>query len=78
MNTPSYGAPWQQMFVHAMLEIDSPRVASKIAAAEDAVSKRLNELPMNQANAEELQALISAINKLQSAKAEAVARHSRH
>ena len=78
MNTPSYGAPWQQIFVHAMLEIDSPRIASKIAAAEDAVSKRLNELPLNQANAEELQALISAINKLRSAKAEAMARHPVH
>jgi len=59
-----------------MLEIDSPRIASKIAAAEDALSKRLSELPLNQANAEELQALISAVNKLQSFKAEAVARHS--
>jgi len=76
MNTPSYGAPWQQKFVHALMEINSPRIASKIAAAEDAVSKRLNELPLNQANAEELQALISAINKLQRAKVEAVARHS--
>ena len=76
MNTPSYGTPWQQKFVHALMEINSPRIASKIAAAEDAVSKRLNELPLNQANAEELQALISAISKLHRAKAEAVARHS--
>ena len=75
MNTPPYGAPWQHKFVHAMMELDSPSVVSKLAQAEDAVSKRLNELTVNQANAEELQALMSAINKLHRAKAEAVARH---
>jgi hypothetical protein len=59
-----------------MMELDSPRVVSKLAAEEDAISKRLNELPLNQANAEELQALMSAINKLHRAKAEVVAKHS--
>jgi|KBSMisStaDraftv2_1062788.scaffolds.fasta_scaffold01662_8 DNA uptake protein ComE-like DNA-binding protein len=75
MNTPPYWSPWQHVFVHAMMEIDSPRIALKIAAAEDAISKRLNELPLNQANAEELQALLSASNKLDRAKAEAVAKY---
>jgi hypothetical protein len=58
-----------------MMELDGPRVVSKLAA-EDAVSKRLNELRLNQANVEELQALMSAIKKLHRAKAEAVAKHS--
>ena len=58
-----------------MMEIDSPRIALKIAAAEDAISKRLNELPLNQANAEELQALLTASKKLDGAKAEAVAKY---
>jgi hypothetical protein len=66
--TPSYGAPWQQIFVHAMLERRRARSASKIAAAEKAITKRLNELPVSKENAEELQALMSAVNKLNGAK----------
>ena len=64
VNTPPYGSPWQQVFVHAMLEMDCPRVPEKIAAAEHAIQKRLSELPVSQANAPELEALISAINKI--------------
>lgn len=85
MNTPPYGAPWQHVFVHAMMEIDSPSIASKIAAAEDAISKRLDELPLDKANAEELRALLSAIIKLDRAKteldraqSESVEKHSSH
>jgi hypothetical protein len=47
-----------------MLEMDCPRVPEKIAAAEHAIQKRLSELPVSQANAPELEALISAINKI--------------
>lgn len=70
MNTPPYGSPWQQVFVHAMLEGDRPRVPEKLAAAEHAISKRLDELPLSQANAAELEALLSAINKISRVKNE--------
>jgi hypothetical protein len=51
-----------------MLERRRARSSSKIAAAEKAITKRLNELPVSKENAEELQALMSAINKLNGAK----------
>ena len=64
MNTPPYGSPWQQVFVHAMLETNRPRAPEKLAAAEHAISKRLSELALSPENAAELEALMSAINKI--------------
>ena len=56
-----------------MMEIGSARAASKLAAAEDEISKRLNELPLTQGNVEELRALLSAINMLDRAKVKSIA-----
>jgi hypothetical protein len=51
-----------------MLERRRARSASKIAAAEKAITNRLNELPLSQENVAELQALVSAVKKLEQAK----------
>lgn len=66
--TPPYGAAWQQVFIHAMLERRRTRTVSKIAEAERAITKRLHELPVSKENVEELQALMNAIDKLDRAK----------
>jgi len=63
VNTPPHGSPWQPIFVNAMLET-SRRAPEKIAAAEHAISKRLQELALSSENAAELEALMSAINRL--------------
>jgi hypothetical protein len=50
--------------VHAVLEARRPRAPEKIAAAEHAISKRLDELAVCQENAAELEALMSAIKRI--------------
>jgi hypothetical protein len=52
---------WQKSYLSAMMEMDSRKIKTKIAAAEDVIHRRMSD---SKASSEERQAIHDALNAL--------------